>query len=384
MNRLLLVYAVVFAFGAQLALILGLVVQRAWRRRAEEQRQHLVARNTALLRAIPDVMFVLARDGTFVDYHGRNAAVLPLPPGQFIGRTVRDVMPPHVADRLMTGIERASDSDVPVVVEYELSGAGARYFEARFVRIEHNRVLSIVRDVTDARRAIAKNRDLAGRLIASQELERTRIARDLHDDVCQEIAALSIDVSHLRQNVDRMQTREIHAILLSLQERTASLAESLRRLSHGLHSSVLHHIGLTPALQAHCAEVERQYHMQVRFAANGDVEPSDRSVALSLFRIAQEALGNATRHGHARHATVSLTRRDAELTMEVADDGAGFDVPAAQQNGGLGLVSMEERARFVHGSVNIRSQPGSGTNISVRVPTTSDIPEFHQSEHGWP
>lgn len=377
MNRLLIVYAAVFSFSAQLMLILGLVVQRAWRRRAEEQRRRLEVRNTALLRAIPDVMFVLARDGTYVDYHARLPRLLPFAPGSFIGRTVRDVMPPQVAETLMNAIERTSEDGDPVVVEYQLLHGDPKYFEARFVPIEQDYVLSIVRDVTDVKRGAARNRDLAGRLIASQELERTRIARDLHDDVCQEIAALSIDVSQLRQNLAKMQSREIHTVLVSLQQRTASLAESLRRLSHGLHSSVLHHIGLMPALQAHCAEVERQHHMEVRFAAEGDVEPASRSVALSLFRIAQEALGNATRHGHAQHATVSLFRRNGELTLEVADDGQGFNVPIAQQNGGLGLVSMEERARFVHGSVSIRSQPGTGTNILVRVPADEGNAAHH-------
>jgi signal transduction histidine kinase len=91
-------------------------------------------------------------------------------------------------------------------------------------------------------------------------------------------------------------------------------------------------------------------------------------VALALFRIAQEALANAARHGGAKQATVSLERTATSVVLTVADDGKGFDVHAARQNGGLGLVSMEERARFVRGRVAIRSRPGSGTTVDVRIP----------------
>jgi PAS domain S-box-containing protein len=338
------------------------------RKRAEEAVGLLEARNSAMLRAIPDLMFVLQRDGTFVDHHARDAKLLFLPPEQFVGRSVRDVMPPGLADLLMDAIERACRGEDPVIIEYELQLSELRHFEARLVDAGQDRVLSIVRDVTESKRALAANRDLAGRLITSQESERTRIARDLHDDVCQEVAALSVDVSHLRQQNGDVRSLGVQDALLSLQRRAAGVAESLRLISHGLHPSVLHHIGLVAALQAHCAEVERQHHVNVSFRAAGDVEPASRLVALSLFRIAQEALRNSALHGRARHATLSLMRSDEGLALEIADDGKGFDVAAARRNGGLGLLSIEERARLVKGRVAIRSRPGDGTTIGVRVP----------------
>jgi signal transduction histidine kinase len=106
----------------------------------------------------------------------------------------------------------------------------------------------------------------------------------------------------------------------------------------------------------------------VRFFADDAVEPSSPLVALALFRIAQEALRNAARHGQARYATISLERDASDLVLTVVDDGAGFDLATARQNGGLGLVSIEERARLVQGEATIDSQPGGGTRIEVRVP----------------
>jgi signal transduction histidine kinase len=149
---------------------------------------------------------------------------------------------------------------------------------------------------------------LAGRLIAAQEIERARIARDLHDGVCQDVTAISVDVAHLRRHGGNMTRPELEAALLSVERRTAAVAEALRRLSHGLHPAVLQHVGLVAALQAHCAEVERQHHFDVSFFATGAIEPIEPATALALYRIAQEALGNAARHAHAR---ASRRRRSA-------------------------------------------------------------------------
>jgi PAS domain S-box-containing protein len=351
------------------------------RRRAEEALRQLETRNSAILRAMPDLMFVLRRDGTFMDYHARAPELLFLPPEQFLDRTVRDVMPPALADTLMDAIERACRDDSQVVVEFDLRLGELRHFEARFVDAENDRVLSVVRDVTDSKRAFALNRDLAGRLITSQEAERTRIARDLHDDVCQELASVSVDISHLRHRGGEVKSQEVQELLNAMQRRITSVAESLRLLSHGLHSSVLHHIGLVAALQAHCAEVERQHHLQVRFFADGDVEPSNQQVALSLFRIAQEALRNSAKHGNSGQASVSLSRAGGELTLVVADDGRGFDVAAVKGSGaGLGLVSIEERARLVKGQATVTSRSGRGTIVSIRVPL--DTGEAHESDRG--
>jgi signal transduction histidine kinase len=225
---------------------------------------------------------------------------------------------------------------------------------------------TLKREILDRTRAEELNRALAGRLIQSQEAERIRIARDLHDGVCQELAALAIDMSNLRQKAGDI-GRNTQEMLQSLQGRTTSVAGSLRLLSHELHPGVMHHIGLVAALRAHCGEVEDQHYIRVKFSAEGESEPASRQVALSLFRIAQEALRNTVRHGRASQAIVSLVRDDVHLTLTVTDDGDGFDV-AAVRSKGLGLVSMEERARLVHAQVFIRSSPGHGTTIEVRVP----------------
>ena len=224
--------------------------------------------------------------------------------------------------------------------------------------------------ITEAalRSSNAQIRDLAGQLIFAQEVERTRIARDLHDDACQEVAAITVDVTNLRQKDASLQDADVQQALLSVQRRMARVAEGLRLLSHDLHPNLLKHAGLAAALEAHCTEFERQYHIRVSFHAEGRVEPANPVVVLSLFRIAQEALRNAARHGQAHQIALNLSEQGDSLMLSIADDGWGFDPGGVRNNGGLGLVSIEERARLVKGQVTIHSGPQQGTTISVRVP----------------
>ena len=215
-------------------------------------------------------------------------------------------------------------------------------------------------------------RSLAGRLITAQEAERTRIARDLHDDACQEIAGVALQVNRLRHRPGHPEDSDVREVLLAVERRLGGLAERLRLLSHDLHPTVLRHIGLVAALQAHCAEVDRFGDVRVAFCSEGEVEPVDAAVALSLFRIAQEALSNASKHGRARRATVSLTRGDGGLTLSIADDGVGFEPSGARLGGGLGLLGIEERALLLDGHVTILSRPQRGTTIEVRAPIGPD------------
>lgn len=231
------------------------------------------------------------------------------------------------------------------------------------------------REILERTRAEEMNRTLAGRLISSQEAERTRIARDIHDGVCQEVAAVAIELSRLRQKGGDIASPDSQERLHSLQRGLYGIVETLQLLSHDLHPNVLQRSGLLTALKAHCAEVARQHHIGVSFDGENVGEPASRAVALSLFRITQEALRNTARHGDALHAKVSLMRDDMYLTLKVADDGRGFDTVAALAKGGLGLVSMEERARLIHGEFLIESRPGGGTTVEIRVPV--DVVDEH-------
>jgi PAS domain S-box-containing protein len=209
--------------------------------------------------------------------------------------------------------------------------------------------------------------DLAGRLIVAEEAERTRIARDLHDDINQQLAGLSIALGALKRRVGEHDQATLEASLTALQQRTMTLADSVRRVSHELHPGVLQHVGLTAALESHCREYEQQHGTAVTFAA-GELGAIGPDASLCLFRAAQEVLRNVAKHAGAGRVQVTLARDSGELTLTIADDGSGFDTDRVRRSGGgLGLLSIEERARLLHGSVRIDSGDGRGTTVRIAV-----------------
>ena len=237
-------------------------------------------------------------------------------------------------------------------------------------RVRRRRVETALRDSEAAlRQSYEQAQDLAGRLITAQEAERSRIGRDLHDDVCQRLAVLAIMQSGLKNDL-RGSTLQpgVEEALTSLQERTATLATDVRNLSHDLHPGVLEHAGLVPVLKAHCDEFARQQKIDVTFSAGEGVSSVDGAAALCVYRVTQEALTNAGRHANASAVRVRLSRTAATVELEVVDNGIGFEAGSRTQRG-LGLRSIDERVRFNKGIARVESRPGHGTSVFVHLPS---------------
>jgi signal transduction histidine kinase len=219
------------------------------------------------------------------------------------------------------------------------------------------------------RRAQIGLRDLGGRLIAAQEAERARIARDLHDDVSQQLAALSIALGGLKRRAAAVpDSTDLQDDVASLQQRMSTLAESVRDLSHDLHPDVLRHLGLSASLTAYCNGLSRSPALEVGCSAEGDFESIAPHAALGLYRITQEALHNVVKHAQARQASVRLLRTGGTAEITISDDGTGFDIRSASNSGGIGLVSITERARLLGGTVSIVTTLNKGTQVRVRIP----------------
>ncbi len=218
-------------------------------------------------------------------------------------------------------------------------------------------------------------RDLAGRLMTSQEEERRRIARELHDGVSQELAALSITVAALEAGLPESTAPDRRQQLARLQRRTAEMVETIRHLSHELHPGVLQYAGLAAALRNHCRELEREGDLTVTLQADGGLETLPADVALCLYRVTQESLRNVVRHAKASRVQVTFARDGSALTLTITDDGRGFDLAEGRARGGLGLISLDERARLVKGRLTIDSQPERGTQVRVVVPLSESQDE---------
>lgn len=221
-----------------------------------------------------------------------------------------------------------------------------------------------------ARASFHEVRELAGRLITAREEERSRIARDLHDDIGQRLASLAIGLSRARRQIPDA-TSPAKEALSALEQQTSQLSTDLRHLSHELHPSALEHLGLLEALRDRCDEFGEQNGVAVRFDVSESWREVSSAIALCIYRVVQEALRNVATHARARTVTVSLDRRDGRLLMQVIDDGCGFDAEGPKPRTGLGLVSLAERVRVLGGELAVSAAPGAGTRIAVNLPAGS-------------
>jgi len=203
---------------------------------------------------------------------------------------------------------------------------------------------------------------LAGRLITVQEEERKRIARDLHDDLSQRLALLSVDLDLLRQSLtgDAETTRELERMC----RETGELAVDMRRLSHNEHHPQLA-LGLQHGVASFCNDFSRQHRIATKLVPEGDRKRIPEAVCFTLFRVLQEALSNVAKHSGADLVTITLGVHDDQALLRVKDDGRGFEIGGDR---GLGLISMRERLRLVGGTMRVNSSPLQGTEVEAVVP----------------
>ena len=214
-------------------------------------------------------------------------------------------------------------------------------------------------------------RKLAGRLIYAQEEERSRIARELHDDLAQRLAVFAIDVGRLEQQLMDPPVpfrEELH----EMQNGIVRISQDVHSLSRQLHPSILDDLGLIKAAESECTSFSRREGIEVVFNHENIPRGIPKDVSLSLYRIIQEGLRNISKHACAEHISVSLKGRGHDVLLSVQDDGIGFDSAEVREKPGLGFSSMRERARLIHGEFFIKSQPEKGTVITVRAPLTRE------------
>jgi len=222
-------------------------------------------------------------------------------------------------------------------------------------------------DVSERRQAEEALATIHQRLIDAQEKERRRIAQELHDDICQRLALLSISLDLLARSAPTS-SAEGRQKIEEAREKVEKLALDVQALSHRLHPSRLDHLGIEAAAVALCCEVSSQHGVEVSFHAESVPQDLSRRITICLYRVLQEALQNAIKHSGARKVEVELRREgDHRLELTIRDHGVGFDL-AATHGLGLGLISMKERLKTVHGRLAISSQPKHGTTLQAWVP----------------
>jgi signal transduction histidine kinase len=219
------------------------------------------------------------------------------------------------------------------------------------------------------RRAEQESRTLGGRLITAYEDAGRRLARELHDDITQRLAGVSIEAATLGRLGDPAARQ---AAEQSIGSELAALSRDVHALSYRLHPSVVDDLGLGDALRMECERVSRRGTVGVAFHGDDAAGALRGDRALCLFRIAQEALRNALRHARPQHVRVELHAEGGGTSVSVIDDGQGFEVGAPRDHASLGMASMRERVALLDGRLEICSRPGQGTTVTAWVPSSAE------------
>jgi len=357
------------------------------RKQAEDALRLSEDKFSKAFRSSPDA-YAIGRqaDGMTLEVNERWEEIFGYTRGEAVGRTVGELQiysnPSERASLVSLVKEQGSVRDFEADIRRKSGEIRNVLISAEPIMIRDEPCLILIaRDITELKRAeeaLRRNEealresytrieDLAGRLIAAQEEERRHIARELHDDLNQQVAALAIGISRLKRQIPDA-TPAIQEQIARLREKTDWLSERIRQVSHELHSSILQHVGLPAALNSYCAEFSDREGIAVTLDILDGVDAVSQEVALCLYRVAQESLRNVARHSGARSAVVALAGVNGAIELRVADQGVGFDPGQAREGRGLGLVSMEERVKLLNGNLVLTTQPGAGTELRAQIP----------------
>lgn len=239
-------------------------------------------------------------------------------------------------------------------------------------------MIGMVADITERKLTEEALSKVSGRLIEAHEEERIRIARELHDDIGQRLALLTIELEQLKENSSDFPGR-VRRSLDQIWKQASEIATDTQSLSHELHSSKLEYVGLESAMRGFCNEFAKQHMVEVKFTARTIPSSLSHEISLCLFRVMQEALHNAMKHSGVQHFEVKAEGSTKEIHLTIRDAGMGFDPELARNNQGLGLISMTERVNLVGGTLSITSKPGTGTEITIHVPVGTDTKAMSSS-----
>lgn len=366
----------------------GIVTDITDRKRAEEALRENDLRMRAFLENSATIAWIKDAEGRHVylsqNYERRFNVRLE----DWLGKTDFEVWPQDIAERFrehdaivlkenrrLEVVEQARDADGKV--SWWLNSkflfqdsCGRKYIGGLGVDITDRKQAEEELQLSqeELRRHRAQLQDLANKLFAAQETERQRIARELHDDFSQRLAALVLDIASLEQHASVLPER-ISKPLEPIREQLEQLADDVHNMAYQLHPSVLVHAGLHPAINDHVHKVAARTGLRILCKAK-DV-PSSLSIEQStcLFRIVQECLQNIHKHANAHEVMIRLSGSSKGIGVSVTDNGKGFDVGGKNsQNKGLGLISMHERMRLMGGFLRVHSRPADGTKVCAWIP----------------
>jgi PAS domain S-box-containing protein len=372
--------------SGEAARMIGVNIDVTQRKRAEETRLEVnrtLEAQAALLQSreellktfvknVPAAVAMLDRDMRYLQVSDRWCADYSLDSSQVLGRSHYEIFP-DVPERWKETHRRALAGETLRAEEDRWDRKGTttwlRWEIRPWLNLEGvpGGILVFSEDITRRKQMEEALSRMSRNLIESQEQERTRIGRELHDDINQRLAMLAIELEQLQENPSEIRNR-----VQELRKQTIEISDDVQALSHELDSSKLERLGAMGGMRSWCRDFGERQGIQVEFKSPEAKISLPREIGLCLFRVLQEALHNASKYSGVKRIEVQLREDAGEIHLLVSDLGRGFDLEMATEGRGLGLTSMQERVRQIKGIIEIQSKPMGGTIVHVRVPLRSE------------
>jgi PAS domain S-box-containing protein len=362
----------------QTLLIIGLLWQRRRKQKAEAGLRESNERFRVMADTSPSLIWICGKNGVVTYLNDRRIDFTGRDPGAGFANAWTAFIHPDDLQSVLTANSRALEQGVGFSKEYRLRRRDGVYrwmLDVAAPRINGDGsfagFIGSATDVTDQKLAQEALERMGGRLIEAQEKERSLIARELHDDICQRLAMLSLELGQ----VDEPNGHDVpaHTRMETIRQHCSEIARDVQALSHELHSSKLDYLGIVAALGSFCRDSSQQQNVNVEFTYENVPNPLPADISLCLFRVAQEALHNAVKYSGVRRFLVDLRCTANQIQLEVRDAGVGFNVEAATRNGGSGLISMQERVHLVKGTFSVESTVNNGTKVVATVPLVAEM-----------
>jgi PAS domain S-box-containing protein len=362
----------------QALLIAGLLWQRARKREAEVVLRESEQRFRVMADTTPSLIWMSDPQGKITYLNERRNTFTGPDPKAGYGDTWATYIHPDDRKNVLDALSRALNDRKPFSREYRLrlNDGGYRWmFDVASPRVNGDGsfagFIGSAIDVTDQKLAQQALEKMSGQLIGAQEKERSRIARELHDDIGQRLALLAMELEQANRSANESPTIT-RRHLEEIRNHCSEIADDVQSLSHQLHSSRLDLLGIAAAIKGFCNEFAKQHEVDIEFIDENVPNRLSNDISLCLFRVAQEALHNAVKYSGVTEFSVEVRGTGDEIRLVVRDGGAGFDAQEAKKNRGLGLQSMQERVHLVHGTFTVESNPGKGTRIVAAVPLSTE------------
>ena len=366
--------------AALLLLVAGLLWERAKKRKAVALLRESEKRFRVMADTTPSLVWMCDLQGKITYLNDRRIAFTGPDPDAGYGDAWIEYVHPDDRRNVEDVVSQGLRDHQPLSKEYRLRRSDGSFrwmFDVAMPRLNGDGsfagFIGSAIDVTDRKLAQQALEKVSGQLIEAQEKERSRIARDLHDDIGQRLALLSIELDQANRTANES-ADSTKQKLREIQQHCSEIAGDVQSLSHQLHSSRLDYLGIVAAIRGFCHEFSKQHEVNIEFTDRDVPADLPRELSLCLFRVTQEALNNAMKYSGIDRFTLELYGAEDAIELVVSDAGAGFDVEKAKKTGGLGLHSMQERIHLVHGSLSVESKPGHGTKVIVWAPVIARSP----------